>query len=428
MKIAKNTVRGENSRDMKSANRLLFLRLLCTEGPLVRGEIANRTGLSKMTVSNIITDLVAAGLLREEVDTEGKNGAGRKPGLLSLASDSPTVVGMHIGRKSCHVLISDLSAQVLLEQERDYPAHLTGDRLVALLLRTLKELRKDYDRPIVCVGISALGPLDNRSGILLAPPNFYGIRNFPLRSRLEDALGIPCLLSHDISAAAQAELLYGAGRELGDFLHLHFGNGIGAGIVAQGKLFDGVMGLSGELGHTSIDFRGPLCDCGNRGCLELYANAQNLTADYAQARMDAGLPATRQVLSLPEILALAHREDPGALYALDRFCEYVSAALVNCLNLIDTHCVLLSHKGQPSSLMESMLQEKVNERLLAASCRRVTVRPSTFQFRAPAMGAIAVAAEAIFSGQIPILPAPATSGAAEPQPCRADCPNCIQKL
>lgn len=393
---------GGNARDMKHANRLRVLQLLCTEGPLPRGQIALRTGLTKMTTSNITADLLEAGLAAElPAERAPGGGAGRTPVLLGLAPSSPCVLGVFIGRRHCGVLICDLAASVLAEETFYYDVGLDGEKLIDTIVKLFYKVRARCDRPLLGAGISAVGPLNASTGTLLSPPNFYGIRNLPVRELLAARLGLPCALIHDSSGGALAERLYGAGRGLDDFLYLHLQDGIGAGLVANGELFDGAVGLGGELGHTSINFDGPPCPCGNRGCLELYANDRALAAELLRLRGEDACGGAGP--SFREIVELAGHGDGPAAAALDGFCNYVSYALVNCLNIVDTHQVFVGYRGDESGLLERLLESKVNSRLLAGECRRVRVERSRFLNRAPVFGAVALVARQVFRGELPVL-------------------------
>lgn len=395
---------GGNARDMKHANRLQVLQLLCTEGPLPRAEIARRTGLTKMTTSNITADLLEAGLAAElPAGRMPGGGAGRTPALLGLSACSPCVLGIFIGRRHCGVLICDLAATVLAEETFYYEGRLDGETLIDTIVNLFYKVRARCGRKLLGAGISAVGPLNASTGTLLSPPNFYGIRNLPVRELLAARLGLPCALIHDSSGGALAEQLYGAGRGLDDFLYLHLQDGIGAGLVANGELFDGAVGLGGELGHTSINFDGPPCPCGNRGCLELYANDQALAADLLRLRGESA-PAGGKAPAFREIVDLAGAGDGPAAAALDSFCSYVSYALVNCLNIVDAHRVFVGYRGGEAGLLERLLESKVNSRLLAGECRRVRVERSRFLNRAPVFGAVALVARQVFRGELPVLP------------------------
>lgn len=405
----KKTIRGESAKDMKHSNRLLVLKLLCTKGAMVRSTITKETGLSKMTTTNIITDLIQAGLVCEEplacdsssaVISPGSDadsssrGAGRKPTIVRLSDTSPCVGGIYIGRRSCSVLITDLSAKVLWESHKEYAPTLTKETLVPFISQLFLDISKACPRQILRVGITAPGPLDSRSGRILTSMDFFGMEDFPICQYFEEALGLPCTLVHDTSAAALAELLYGAGKEKTDFISVHLQHGIGAGLIIHGKLFDGALGLGGELGHTSISYQGKRCSCGNRGCLELYANEETLTADYK--RLAGTCNQETEIFTLQEMLQKAKQQDAAALGALAIFCDYLAAALINCLNLIDVHHIILSYYGKVHHILEPLLQEKINASLMASSYRKITVQPSAFCGHSPEFGAVAAAAEQVF--------------------------------
>lgn len=387
---------GGNARDMKSTNRLLMLRLLCTGGAAARTELAARTGLTKMTASNIIAELLAAGLVEEQHPGHSA-GAGRRAGLLALAPGAPAVLGVFVGRRHCSVLAATLGAEVLAQQSAAYPDTLTPALLLDLIAGLYVDVRTQYGGPLLGCGISAVGPLNADTGTLLAPPNFYGIRNLPLRELLAARLGLPCTLIHDASAGALAEQLYGAGRGLDHFLYLHLENGVGAGLVTNGALYDGEMGLAGEIGHMSINFNGPRCACGNRGCLELYANEAALADEVRR------LGGQGDDLTFETIVTRAAQGDGIAAAALDQFCDYVSFALVSCLNVVDTHRVFVGYRGSGGDLLEKLLEGKVNARLLAGKSRSVRIERSQFGAAAPVLGAAAAVARQVFDGALPVL-------------------------
>lgn len=391
------TVKGGNAQDMKTRNRLLVLQMLCTCGPLSRGEIAGRAGLSKMTATNIISDLEAAGLIAEEKGESA--GAGRRPGLIRLSPASPLVCGITIGRRRCEAVLADLSAQIVARESACYDNALDGPRLSELLARLCSRLLGRAGRPVTGIGAAALGPLNARAGTLLCPPNFYGIEHLPVRAILSEASGLPCVLLHDVSAAALAEQLYGAGRAFESFFYLQIRDGIGAGMVLDGELFDGVAGLSGELGHVSINFEGPKCACGGRGCLECYASERALLAYAHEYAAQTGGAAPE---NWSDTIRAAGAGDAACAAALERYCGYVAAALSNALCLVDVHRVFVGYDGDENGLLERLLEQRVNERLQIAGCRRITVQRSSFGSEASIYGAAALAARHVFDGTFPL--------------------------
>ena len=225
-----------------------------------------------MSISNITGDLICAGLVNETPSSDSHSGiSGRIPLLLELSPLSPCVMGLYIGRRHCTVLVMDLSAKIVTEKSYQYGENMTGPELLEITAALCENAVKVCPRKILCIGIASLGPVNAQTGIIISPPNFFGIRGLPIRGHLQTQLRLPCFLIHDAPTGALAEFLYGSCREDNEFIYLQMQNGIGLGMVLNGNVYDGVIGLCGELGHTSIDFRGSQCTCGNRGCLELYA-------------------------------------------------------------------------------------------------------------------------------------------------------------
>jgi glucokinase len=154
----------------------------------------------------------------------------------------------------------------------------------------LEEVASSIDRSlIVGVGVSLASPTDPDSGVMYNPPNLPGFDGFSPRPVLEERLSLRALIGNDATLAALAEQFYGAGRGYEDMLYLTISTGIGGGIIANGRLYTGVRGFAGEVGHMSIDRNGPRCNCGNTGCLETLASGTAL-ARMARDRLASGEP------------------------------------------------------------------------------------------------------------------------------------------
>ena len=147
----------------------------------------------------------------------------------------------------------------------------------ASTLRTIADEAGLAEDAILAVGLGAPGPLSVKRGLLLNPlPNLPGWQGFPITAALRDRLGKPAFLDNDANVAALAEHWVGVGRGVDNLIVLTLGTGIGSGIIADGRLLHGFSDNAGELGHLSINYRGPKCVCGNRGCIELYASGPAL--------------------------------------------------------------------------------------------------------------------------------------------------------
>lgn len=202
----------------------------------------------------------------------------------------------------------------------------------------------------VPIGICAPGPLDPKTGVVLNPPNVPCWRNFPLADQIQRRYGVPVKVDNDANAAALAESLWGAGKGFANVFYACIGTGIGTGMVFDGKIFHGRTGSAAEGGHVTIDYRGPLCNCGKRGCIEALASG---TAIARRAREEIGRSAERGA----GLLAMAGGETAGirsemigqaasggdglAQQVFDETLEFLAVWLGNIVDLIEPEVMIL---------------------------------------------------------------------------------------
>ncbi len=400
---------GSNSQDIKQKNRFLILKLIAVNKGISRVDIARITGLSKMTVGNLVTELIEDGFVIEQTYKELKkqnligslgNGSGRKPIMLTLSPQSPCICGMLIKRKLCQVILGDIGGNIIEQISYDYTTLADGNMLIDMLCSGFKEIAIRTDRKIIAVSIASLGPVDSSKGIILNPPYFYNIENLEIQSILERKIGLPVFLVNDANAGALAEKLYGVGKNIANFAYLHIMNGIGAGFILKNALYNGDTGQSGEIGHTSINFAGPLCDCGNRGCLELYANLDNMRRKieelkqfYPESQISKKTDPTWR-----EIVDLANEKDILAFEVLEEFCSYISYALINTLKLLNISAIIIGYDSSNKGyIIEEIVHAKLSKSLKFVNFGKIEVLHSMFNGDAPLIGAIAFVADKIFS-------------------------------
>ncbi|NLG24295.1 MAG: ROK family transcriptional regulator, partial [Clostridiales bacterium] len=244
------------------------LKLICTGEGLSRIDIARRLDMPKMTVSNVAAELIRQGLVAEG-EARAASGAGRRPIELSVAEGAPLVLGLCVARGACTALLCDLGLKVLQIERAEVrgPSDAFTEGALALLDRFQAALPR-----VGAIGISSIGPVDTQTGVILNPPDFHGIQEVPIAEIVARRYRKPVCFNNDVKCSALVEHLFGSARGYDDFLELSLSNGVGSGIVVGGRLYQNECGASGEIGHVSIDYAGPLCACGNRGCLECYAS------------------------------------------------------------------------------------------------------------------------------------------------------------
>lgn len=391
---------------MKSSNILLhtqhiqILKLVAMEGAISRTELSGKSSMSKMTISNYVSDLLRLELLEEaEMPVISQHMKGRRPTVLKISSKSPVICGILIKRKICQAIIADLSGHILDMRTCSFPAAMSAEELVRIVANLIRSVTGEQDRSVIGCGIASVGPVNTTTGTILTPPDFYDIRNLNIVEQVSKLTGLHTVLINDATAGALAEKLYGIGKDYEEFAYLHIMNGIGMGFVINGEIFNGFSGQSGEIGHVSINFNGPVCSCGNRGCLEMYANEAymnqrilELSPYYPSSPLSASLSNR-----LSAVIEAAARGDAVALNVLDEFLNYLSQALISMLNLLDFSLIITGYQCEyKTNLVERILRAKINPHLVTSG-KPLRILRSGFGGDAPLIGACAVIADEVFS-------------------------------
>ncbi len=200
---------------------------------------------------------------------------------------------------------------------------------------------------IAGVGIGSPGPLDREKGLVLITPNL-GWRNFPLRQRVSDALGLPATLDNDANCAVYGEFWMGAGRGSRHLVGLTIGTGIGGGIVIDGKIYHGASDAAGEIGHTTIDSTGRRCKCGNYGCIEAYASGPAIAAravEGIEAGTESSLPSYTNgdlsKITAQTVYEAAHNGDDYADEVVRDTAKFLGAGIANLINIFNPDTVVV---------------------------------------------------------------------------------------
>src|SRR3954447_4118661 len=256
----------------RASSRERILALLRERGPMSQADLARASGLSPATISGIARELREAGWLE---DDDGESPERRRD--LALSRSAGVAAGIDFDHSHVRVAVADLAHTVLAEAEEPLDVDHEADEGVALAGRLVRRLLDDVgvaaDR-VTGVGMGLPGPLRRDSGEIgdsAILPGWIGARPEAL---MEAELGRAVRVENDANLGALAEIVWGAGRGRSDLVYVKVATGVGAGLVLNGRLYQGAGGTAGEIGHVTIDERGPVCRCGNRGCLESFAGAE----------------------------------------------------------------------------------------------------------------------------------------------------------
>lgn len=218
---------GKNRSDYKRVNRGLVLKMVATGQCATRQDLVRGTGLSKMAISNIVTELIGRQLL-VETEAAPSEEPGRRPAGLDLSPRAPKVVGLVIHRDRCEAVLCDLKLGVL-RREKATMEDMTEQKLIHLayqLLDTVMQGRED----VLAIGLASIGPVSVQQGRILKPFYFYGIQDVPIVQIISDRYRLPVFFDHDNQSAVLAENLFGNGRGCNDILFVGIGDGVGCEI------------------------------------------------------------------------------------------------------------------------------------------------------------------------------------------------------
>ncbi|MDN3358783.1 ROK family transcriptional regulator [Actinomadura sp. DC4] len=339
-------------RDLRRTNRSAVLRKLYFDGPLSRQELAPATGLSSGSISNVVAELTADGLLEEagSVDSDG----GRPRTLLRVARRSAYLIGVDVGETRIRVELFDLALTELARAERPLAAHgYDVDRVVGHIRSALADVLRDADvaaHRLLGVGVGVPGIVDRSSpGGAVVHGQTIGWDAVPLESLLRGGAGlppeVPLFIENGAKTLGQAEVWFGAGRGARHAVIALIGSGVGACIITDGGLYGGAHSSAGEWGHTTLQVRGRECRCGALGCLEAYVSAEAVLERWAEIGGDPGGDDEESALA-----ALLARAAPGpsgtpddkAVALLDETAEYLGAGIADLVNLFNPERIIIS--------------------------------------------------------------------------------------
>lgn len=290
----------------KQHNRNLVLKTIFEKETISRAEIARLTQLTRTTVSEVVSGLLAEGLVQEV--GPGSSTGGKPSILLGLVADSRYLIGVNLAQRRFIGSLVNLRGEIKKTVEVAVPGE-DGTQAIELLYRILDQLVHRQRRSIVGLSVGTPGLVNTREGIVVNAVNLDW-QDLPLASLLEKRYRLPARILNDSQAAAIGEFVYGGRGSDGNLVVVTAGHGIGAGILINGRLFQGDGGGAGEIGHVLVERDGLPCRCGRRGCLETRASGRailqavrrlpGLSAatdlDLIEAKFQAGDPAVRQIV------------------------------------------------------------------------------------------------------------------------------------
>ncbi len=379
--------RSGSLASLREGNRRRVIDALRERGLASRAELARITGLSRSTISTIVGDLVDAGLAGErDGQPAGETHAGRPPVMVALNGSAGLAVGIDFGHRHLRVAVSDLSHTVLAETwcelDVDHSADQGLSKAAQFVDQVLAEAGGERER-VIGAGMGLPAPIDRATGSVQASSILPGWVGVDAGLEANNRLGLAVEVENDANLGALAELVWGAAKGKSEVAYIKVATGIGAGLISGGRLQHGVGGTAGEIGHTLLAEGGPVCRCGNRGCLETLASARSI-ADLLSA-------SRREEISSRRLLELSAGGDAAAQRLIGDAGRAIGIAVANLCNILNPECVIVG--GELSAAGEVLLEplrEVVRRNAIPSAVEDLEIVAGVLGERAEMLGALAL--------------------------------------
>ncbi|MGH9451779.1 MAG: ROK family transcriptional regulator [Terriglobia bacterium] len=394
---------SNNTNSKVDQKDLLVLQLIHANPNVSRKELATGSGFSAASITAIVQRLIDHGLVTEL-------GESRRPVSLGIRNDLAYVVGVDVGSFLLRVIVADVLGNVVYSRQTE--TQMSNGR-EHVLSRTFNAIRNAMNESGVAkgsvkgIGMAHSGVIDTQNGVVLSfprPGQMAEWKNVRLKDMLEAEFSLPSVLDDSARMMAIAEKHFGLGTDLSDFLYIGVGMGIGAAIFIDGKLYRGPGGGAGEFGHMTVDEKGPLCSCGNNGCLEAVASCTAIIAAVRSAiqqgvnsRVSELAQGDLERISVEVIIQAAQENDTLAFRVLHEAISHIGVALSDVVNLLNPNVVIFGGPlfRESRQLLLEPLKRVIRQCALEKSANELELKVSSLGSEAGALGAVRLISEKV---------------------------------
>jgi predicted NBD/HSP70 family sugar kinase len=336
----------EKQVQLKNYNRRTVLNYIKKNGTGTKAGIAAFTGLTFMAIKKILEELEELGLIRcAQLESRG---LGRRALSFVVNENYKYTIGIHINKYSTNIALLNLVGKIVNIRRCSMEDKFTSQsEFVDMLIDAVEKVIVDSNivrTDILGIGVGAPGPVDCVEGVILTPPNIPILQYLPLKEILENRTKFPIYVNKDVNVIALCEYCYGSMKGYDNLAYVDVDMGIGSGFIIDGKLNIGANHMAGEFGHITIDINGPLCNCGNKGCLEAFSSGIAILRDMKQSleKEDKHMYyQKREELTIDDIFTMVEQKDMLAISVLNQSAFYLGVAVSNLINILDSGVVIL---------------------------------------------------------------------------------------
>jgi len=391
-----------NKELIKDINRSLVINEIRMNGPISRTDISKNLNLGLSTVTNIVEELENQNLVHEvgEADSTG----GRKPILLEFNYNYGYIIGIKIEENNLIFALTNLKSEIIEKRVVPFKKGTNSNTVLNMVVENIEKLiaKIPYNKNLMGIGVAVSGLVDQQKGKLIYS-GMLNWSNVEIGNILENKFNVPVYIDNDVNAYTLAELWYGHGRELNNFIVVTYGSGIGSGIVINKKLYTGDFGGAGEIGHMVLVAEGRKCECGQRGCLEAYAS-EDFIVDYIRDNIkmysESKIDLTED-LSIEKVYEYAKEGDMLAIDVLRLSAKYLGYGLLSVINLLNPSTIILAGEGMiAKDIILPVINDIVKNNFFKMHEKKVQIKVSELGDEGWVIGASTLAISKLF--EIPL--------------------------
>ena len=402
-----NTIKGQTL--LRQRNVSVVVGKIYSDGPITNREIVNTTGISFAKVNTITTLLNKAGLIIE--DGKEESIGGRRSALYDINPNFRFIIGCQLSHTRIHTIISNLKGEIILGEVRPYNKEDGKESVLKKLTELIDQVIKKSGIPMnkfLGIGFSIAGLFNPNDGSAIPFPHLVNWGSVAFKEILAEKFKLPSYILNVANAAALAEQNFGLGKGKSSILYLNVGSGLGMGIILNGKLYEGVSGSAGEFGHISIDDHGPLCKCGNLGCLEAVASTEAVV-NQAKTLLQKGvnsilmsmIESDVDKLDFDLICEAANASDKLAYNLIDKMGQDIGEGIVTLINLFNPERIIIGGKiTAAENIVNNSMMNIVQKRALEIPRRHTEIVFSNMGINSGTIGATIPIIEDFFKKEI----------------------------
>jgi glucokinase-like ROK family protein len=387
---------------IKDLNRAIVVNEIRKNGPISRTDIAKNTGLGLSTITKITESLIEQDMIYET--GEGDSTGGRKPIYLSFNYNFGYVVGIKIEPTDVIMALTNLNGEIIERRVYEFPKGSRSELVLGIISQGLQVIgydTKERERQILGVGIGVSGLVDKARATLVYS-SLLGWGKVAFRPTVRKVINVPVYVDNDVNAYAIAELLYGQGKGLDNFLVVTMGIGIGCGIIINGEIYRGDFGGAGEIGHVIIQKDGKQCYCGQRGCLETCADDDFIINRVKElARSNPRSAFCDKEPTIKDVYKAAREGDECALRAYEEAGRNMGVGLVNAINIFNPSTIILAGEAMVAKdFFMPYIIETAQRNFFYKYKKHIEIKASELGDNGWEIGAAAVAVNELFQAPI----------------------------